>query len=90
MLFTLFLPGERLRDLLQRYWLEDPTENPQIPAECESGPAPAVRNYGDVLEGAYELQIANLNLSNISLFDLIQPVDFHICSGYYPACWLLT
>lgn len=33
--FTLFLLGERLRDVLQRYWLEDPTENLQIPAECE-------------------------------------------------------
>ena len=33
--FTLFLLGERLRDLLQRYWLENPTENLQIPAECE-------------------------------------------------------
>jgi hypothetical protein len=33
--FTLFLLGERLRDVLQRYWLENPTENLQIPAESE-------------------------------------------------------
>lgn len=33
--FTLFLLGDRLRDLLQRYWSENPTENLQIPAECE-------------------------------------------------------
>ena len=33
--FTLFLLGERLRDVLQNYWLENPTENLQIPAECE-------------------------------------------------------
>src|SRR5258708_6163017 len=33
--FTLFLLGARLRDLLQRYWSENPTENLQIPAECE-------------------------------------------------------
>jgi hypothetical protein len=32
---TLFLLGDRLRDVLQRYWLENPTENLQIPAECE-------------------------------------------------------
>jgi len=33
--FTLLLLGDRLRDLLQRYWSENPTENLQIPAECE-------------------------------------------------------
>lgn len=33
--FTLFLLGDRLRDLFQRYWSENPTENLQIPAECE-------------------------------------------------------
>jgi hypothetical protein len=33
--FSLFLLGERLRDLLQRYWSENPTENLQIPAECD-------------------------------------------------------
>jgi len=33
--FTLFLLGDRLRDVLQRYWSENPTENLQIPAECE-------------------------------------------------------
>lgn len=33
--FTFFLLGERLWELLERYWLENPTENLQIPAECE-------------------------------------------------------
>jgi hypothetical protein len=33
--FTLFLLGERLREVLERYWSENPTENLQIPAECE-------------------------------------------------------
>src|SRR2546425_6314789 len=32
---TCFLLGERLRGLLERYWSENPTENLQIPAECE-------------------------------------------------------
>ena len=32
---TCFLLGERLRSLLERYWSENPTENLQIPAECE-------------------------------------------------------
>jgi len=33
--FTLFLLGERLRKVFERYWSENPTENLQIPAECE-------------------------------------------------------
>lgn len=33
--FTCLLLGERLRALLERYWSENPTENLQIPAECE-------------------------------------------------------
>ncbi len=32
---TCFLLGERLRVLLDRYWLENPAENLQAPAECE-------------------------------------------------------
>ena len=33
--FTCFLLGEQLPALLERYWLENPTENLQLPAECE-------------------------------------------------------
>jgi hypothetical protein len=33
--FTCFLLADRLADLLDRYWSENPTENLQIPAECE-------------------------------------------------------
>jgi hypothetical protein len=29
------LLGERLREVFERYWSENPTENLQIPAECE-------------------------------------------------------
>lgn len=33
--FSCFLLGEQLLSLLERYWLENPTENLQLPAECE-------------------------------------------------------
>jgi hypothetical protein len=33
--FSCFLLGEQLPSLLERYWLENPTENLQLPAECE-------------------------------------------------------
>ena len=33
--FTLFLLGERLRAVLERYWTENPSENLQSPVECE-------------------------------------------------------
>lgn len=33
--FTCFLLGDRLPQVLDRYWSENPTENLQIPAECE-------------------------------------------------------
>jgi hypothetical protein len=33
--FSCFLLGEELPPLLERYWLENPTENLQLPAECE-------------------------------------------------------
>ena len=33
--FSCFLLGEQLPALLERYWLENPTENLQLPAECE-------------------------------------------------------
>lgn len=33
--FTCFLLGARLLGILERYWSENPTENLQIPAECE-------------------------------------------------------
>ena len=32
---TCFLLGERLRDVLHRYWSENPSENLQSPVECE-------------------------------------------------------
>ena len=33
--FSCFLAGEQLPSLLERYWLENPTENLQLPVECE-------------------------------------------------------
>ena len=33
--FSCFLLAEQLPSLLERYWLENPTENLQLPAECE-------------------------------------------------------
>src|SRR5262245_33601395 len=33
--FTCFLLGEQLPAILERYWFENPTENLQLPAECE-------------------------------------------------------
>jgi hypothetical protein len=33
--FTCFLLGDQLAALVERYWLENPTENLQLPAECE-------------------------------------------------------
>jgi hypothetical protein len=33
--FTCFLLGKELPALLERYWLENPTENLQLPVECE-------------------------------------------------------
>ena len=33
--FSCFLLREQLSSLLERYWLENPTENLQLPAECE-------------------------------------------------------
>ena len=41
--FTCFLLGEDLGPLLDRYWLENTTENLQVPAECE--------RFGKFLEG---------------------------------------
>ena len=32
---TCFLLGDRLPEVLERYWFENPTENLQLPAECE-------------------------------------------------------
>ena len=33
--FSCFLLGDQLAALVERYWLENPTENLQLPAECD-------------------------------------------------------